>query len=215
MFAHYDLFYRDKDYAAEARYLRHFLRGRTVLDLGCGSGKHGLHLKEFGFEVSGIERERELAARCPFPIVASDITAFSLERKFDSIVSLFHVINYLTSKEDLTRMFSCVREHLSPEGIFAFEVWHAPAVKYLGAVTRIKRAGDITRVAIPRTRSDGCIEVHYRFSDEAKTYEVHTLRPFDEEDLPKGFKWVGQEEFLTGHPASRESWSVLYRLARD
>src|SRR5580698_7950322 len=96
MFAYYDLFYADKDYGAEAKYLAGFLRGKTLLDVGCGSGKHGGEFIKLGFEVSGIEREKELARLCPFPVVVGDVTQTSFERQFDSITACFHVVNYQT-----------------------------------------------------------------------------------------------------------------------
>ena len=49
----YDVLYRDKDYAAECRYLERIFdrhsprRVRSVLDLGCGTGGHALFLRQF------------------------------------------------------------------------------------------------------------------------------------------------------------------------
>src|SRR5271170_5275866 len=67
MFAYYDLFYRDKDYEAEAKYVSKFLKGSTVLDLGCGTGRHGHALIDLGYEVFGTEANKALAQHCRFP----------------------------------------------------------------------------------------------------------------------------------------------------
>lgn len=210
MFSHYDLFYADKDYEGEARYLRKFLKGSSVLDLGCGSGRHGRFLQQFGFEVTGIERDAVLIDRCPFEVLQGDITGFNLDKRFDNIVSLFHVVNYLCT-EDIPKLFDKVREHLIPGGTFLFEVWYGPAVRHIGASTRVRRASGITRVAIPLIREDGSIEVHYRFSD-TKTIEIHIMRPFDVSDIPQGFKLIKMQEFMTSGPASNETWSVLFQV---
>ena len=62
---YYDLLYRDKDYAAEAEYVARTVRAAlpgacTVLELGCGTGRHGCLLASKGFHVHGIERSREM-----------------------------------------------------------------------------------------------------------------------------------------------------------
>ena len=59
--AYYDLFYKDKDYAEEARWVHQKLvenniTGKRLLELGCGTGKHAKILSEFGYKILGIEK---------------------------------------------------------------------------------------------------------------------------------------------------------------
>src|SRR2546428_13493377 len=69
--AYYDLLYRDKDYAAEARFVAELVRrhggrppaGVQLLDLACGTGRHLIELARLGMVVAG----RDPAAALPEP----------------------------------------------------------------------------------------------------------------------------------------------------
>ena len=63
----YDLLYRDKDYAAEAGYVGRLIRSatpaaRSVLEFGCGTGRHARLLCTMGFDVHGVDRSPEMVA---------------------------------------------------------------------------------------------------------------------------------------------------------
>src|SRR5438132_13651943 len=67
--AYYDLFYADKDYAAEAAFVRDIIQrhkpggARSMLDLGCGSARHAAEFARAGLMVTGVERSGEMIAR--------------------------------------------------------------------------------------------------------------------------------------------------------
>src|SRR5690349_2904728 len=101
---YYDALYRDKDYAAEAEYVAQSIRracpaARSILEFGSGTGKHARLLQQRGFEVVGIERSASMAAHAgsAFRCIHGDIRSIRVERRFDAVVSLFHVISYLTT----------------------------------------------------------------------------------------------------------------------
>ena len=53
---YYNAFYRDKDYGTEARQIDDLLQRygkniNTLINLGCGTGKHDLELVEWGISV--------------------------------------------------------------------------------------------------------------------------------------------------------------------
>ena len=64
---YYNLLYADKDYKSESGYIQRLIKkyspnGKTILDLGSGTGKHGLELKKNGYDVFGIERSEGMVA---------------------------------------------------------------------------------------------------------------------------------------------------------
>jgi SAM-dependent methyltransferase len=203
---YYDLLYRDKDYAAEAAFVSERLRtyspaARSLLELGCGTGRHAFEFAGRGWETHGIDlsegmveaaqsRRRqaapELAARVNFAV--GDIRTVRLRREFDCVVSLFHVISYQTATGDLLAAFATAASHLKPGGVFLFDFWYGPAVLTDRPTIRVKRLQDevieVTRIAEPEMcPNDNVVRVRYHlFLKEAasgrvaETQETHAMR---------------------------------------
>ena len=94
----YDLIYAEfKDYAAEAEQvaevvLRWRPEARSILDLGCGTGRHAALLTEsLGSAVDGLDINEDFvdmaAARCPAGrFTKGDMSEFDLGRSYDVIL---------------------------------------------------------------------------------------------------------------------------------
>ena len=133
---YYDLLYRDKDYQAEADYVAGLIHrfnpgAQSILELGSGTGIHASLLAEKGFTVHGVERSSEMFARSLamaeknagsgrqlLTFSQGDIRHIRLDRRFDTAISLFHVISYQTTNEDVSAAFQTAREHLNHGGVF-------------------------------------------------------------------------------------------------
>lgn len=167
---YYDLLYRDKDYAAEAEYVADLIHkfhpsAKSILEFGSGTGIHARLLAEQAFTVHGIERSPEMLDRClalaenmeardgRLTFTPGDIREIRLNKRFDTVIALFHVISYQITNEDVTAAFDTARYHLKAGGIFIFDVWYGPAVLTQLPSVRIKRVSDehlaITRIAEP------------------------------------------------------------------
>src|SRR5215208_7052123 len=105
--AAYDDLYHDKDYLAEVDLIEQLfkLHGtgpvRRVLDLGCGTGGHAVHLAHRDYEVVGVDRSAEMlerararAAHARFEL--GEIGSLDLGETFDALLMMFAVIGYQT-----------------------------------------------------------------------------------------------------------------------
>ena len=114
----------------------------------------------------------------------------ALNRKFDVVVSLFHVMSYQTTNEDLRLAFETAKFHLKEGGLFIFDCWYGPGVLTDPPVTRVKRIGndyiDVLRIAEPVMHYDrNMVDVNYEIRvKEKKTgieeiiKEKHSVRYF-------------------------------------
>ena len=62
---YYDLLYEDKNYSGEVEYIDFLIKkncqnAKTLLDMGCGTGKHAELLCEKGYKVHGIDLSQDM-----------------------------------------------------------------------------------------------------------------------------------------------------------
>ncbi|MBF0362951.1 MAG: class I SAM-dependent methyltransferase [Oligoflexia bacterium] len=188
---YYNLLYREKDYANEAKYIKGLIdkyspckRVEHLLNLGCGSGNHDFELSKLGFKITGVDASKsmiecalnkqksdplflenirfKLADICSFSFSNMELTNTS----FDSVISLFHVSNYFTSNSQLLTFFRQAYRALKEGGIFIFDSWYGPAVLNQQPEARIKRVEDnnnvIWRMTTPELKvNENVVDVNY------------------------------------------------------
>jgi len=238
---YYDLLYQDKDYEGEVRYIERLLAKYglsrcNLLEFGSGTGKHGRLLAAKGFKVHGIERSQEMVDKVissdGFSCEQADICEISLGKTYDAILSLFHVVSYLTTNHNLCKVFERASEHLSSGGLFIFDFWYSPAVYAQHPSVRVKRMSDskseITRIAEPTIHSnENRVDVNYSiFARDLKSGAVeifeerHSMRHFSVPEIQllataHGFEFLSAEEFMTGLEPSESTWGVCITLRRE
>lgn len=192
---YYDLLYRDKDYAGEARWIDSLLREAgireaTMLDIGCGTGAHAREFARLGWNPAGVDLSEQMIeiarARTPgeweIEYHNGAAATFTLGRTFAAIVSLFHVASYQSGTGEAFRMFANVRRHLAPGGLFFFDFWHGPGVLMDPPAVRVRRVEDdrtrVTRISEPAHHTVDCrIDVAYEvLIEEKETMRVERLR---------------------------------------
>lgn len=235
--SYYDLFYRDRDCAGDVRYIESICARRDaaisrVLDVGCGTGCHLEQFLAAGYSVTGIDASPSMLAhareRCAGDAVTlceADARNFDLGESFDLVVSLFHIVSYLTTDEDLSAAFACVNRHLDPGGLFVFDAWYGPAVLAQGPSDRDHRyvADDrvVERKARPVLHADrNCVDVAFEVNVESAgtvetIRETHVLRYLFEDEVralleAAGMQLAGCEEWLTGRAPGPDTWGVCF-----
>jgi SAM-dependent methyltransferase len=108
---------------------------KTLLDLGCGTGRHGLELTSRGVTVDGVDLSetmltmaRQAAGNDQLAFHLGDARTVRLGRTFDAVISLFHVMSYQTSEDDALAEMLTAKAHLKSGGVFFFDFWHGPGV---------------------------------------------------------------------------------------
>jgi len=213
---YYDLLYRDKDYNAEVEYITNLIKehkpeAKTILDIGCGTGRHAALIADKDFEVHGVDiseemlriAERQCNKELKLSFSQADLTCLNLNKKFDVVTALFHVISYQDTNEKLFKAFESVKNHLNPGGIFLFDFWYGPAVLSDPPAVRVKRLENeiikITRIAEPKLfPEDGIVEVFYdiwlknkKNDDVHNLQENHKMRYFFDMDLSAAISNAG------------------------
>jgi SAM-dependent methyltransferase len=245
---YYDLLYQDKDYRVEAKFVDSIIKeykskAKTIIDLGCGTGRHDIFLAEKYF-ITGIDQSEQMLAYAhqtvsssqsangtnPIVFHQGDIRKIQLGLKFDCAISLFHVMSYQTHSSDILDVLQTVKKHLSPGGLFIFDFWYGPAVLSERPSVRIKRMEDndsrVIRLAEPVMHpNENTVDVNYtavvvnkktNCSQEIK--EIHRMRYFFAPEIrdflsQSGFEACGIAEWLTNSKPGFHSWNV-YVAAR-
>ncbi|WP_369140359.1 class I SAM-dependent methyltransferase [Modestobacter versicolor] len=142
--AFYDALYHFVDYPAAVAQLdelvqRHVPGAATLLDVGCGTGRH---LQEFqrSYDVVGLDLDGQLLEvarqRCPgVPFHEASMVDFELERRFDVVTCLFSAIGYVQTVEDMRRSVATMARHLNPGGLLVVEPWFEPDRYWTDTVT--------------------------------------------------------------------------------
>ena len=237
--SYYNLLYKNKDYSKEVEYISHLIKkfspyAKTILDLGCGTGRHDELFAKRGYSVCGIdlsekmlEEANKLAEKEKLSFVKGDIRNIELNRTFDVVVSLFHVISYQSTNEDLINTFETAHKHLNNGGVFIFDCWYGPAVLSDRPTVRVKRLEEksieLLRVAEPIIYpNENLVDVNYEIivKDKHKgscevLNETHTMRYLFKPEIEifmrnAGFSLIRCEEWMSGNEPGFNTWAVTF-----
>jgi hypothetical protein len=142
------------------------------------------------------------------------------------VISLFHVVSYQQTNDDLARTLATAAAHLPAGGVFLFDFWYGPAVLTQRPETRVKELEDeavrITRIARSRVRdNEDLVEVQYRILVEEKDSgrmrwldETHVMRylflpEIDAFLASAGMRRVEAKAWQSDEPPSTQSWSAV------
>jgi len=240
---YYDLLYKDKDYVGEAEYVRQLIEryqpgAQSLLDLGCGTGRHALLLAAHGYTVMGVDRSLEMLAEARAQagklttgvvpeFAAGDVRTVRVERTFDVVVSLFHVMSYQVTNDDLKAAFQTAKAHLKPGGVFIFDCWYGPAVLSERPSARTRHLENdqisVTRTAEPVSHPNrNCVDVNYHVQIENKLSrardelrETHTMRYLFVPEVEllldgAGLALRDSMEFSSNRELGLDTWTAVF-----
>ena len=129
---YYDAFTAESDYEAWTRELlglagRYGIRGGTLLDLACGTGKSFAGFLRHGFRVTGCDGSSamlaEAACRAPAtPLVQADLRSLPQLGRFDLVTCFDDSLNYLADEAGLAAAFAGIELNLDSGGLALFDL---------------------------------------------------------------------------------------------
>ncbi|HAW19645.1 MAG TPA: hypothetical protein DCX14_05630 [Flavobacteriales bacterium] len=239
---YYDLMYADHPTSKECEYCEgliqsQILKAASMLEFGCGTGRHGEFFEKSGHRWSGVELSKTMAdkgIKKGLDIKVGNIMKpMVVQAKYDVVLSLFHVVSYCTTNSDVKTLFKNAYEHLNPGGLFVFDVWYTPAVLSLKPEKRTKEFVNddirVVRTANPRVFwNENLVEVNFdiqvfgKADNEQKltTFkEAHLMRHFGAPEIRlfselTNFEVIKEEEWLTGEALSSTTWGATFVLQK-
>jgi len=240
---YYDLLYQNKNYGAEVEYINSLIceyapKTKTILDLGCGTGRHAKILSKYHYEIHGVDSSEEMLRIANLNQVEKnlefsqgDVRNVKLNKKFDTILSLFHVMSYQITNKDLIDAFNTVDEHLNDGGVFIFDCWYGPSVLTDLPVVRVKRLENndinITRIAEPIMHSnENVVDVNYeiiirdkKLKHDTVLHETHKMRYLFYTELELilekfNFQILLSEEWLTKKKLGYDTWNATFVIKK-
>jgi SAM-dependent methyltransferase len=208
--------------------------GGPILELACGTGRLTIPLASEGHEVVGLDASRAMlratqakaqAEDLEITFVQGDMRAFDLGRRFPLVILCCNSLAHLTSNEDVQAGLACVLKHLSPGGLFVFDIMnpnvralarsHAECVRLdLGpnpssaiAVEEVASYDPVQQIRIAQWRV---------LEPDAKAHEVEplSLRVFFPQELPllleaAGLELAARYGDFAGNPLTGDSLNQI------
>ncbi len=217
----YDAVYASKDYGEEVQRLEALIRqhrnspGNRLLDVGCGTGGHLVHLRQ-RYAVEGLDLDEGMLAvarrRLPgVPFHHGDMLDFDLGSRYDVVVCLFSAIGYASTLPQMRQAVATMAGHLLPGGVLAIEPWlppetWRPGLPHAVFVDRPDLKVARMNVSAPAVDNISVLDFHYMVADASGVREFterHALGLFSHEQYLKAFAAAGltvrhEAEGLTG-----------------
>lgn len=100
-----------------------------VCDLGCGTGQMTRRLKEYGYDMIGIDLSYDMLMEAMgnedsdgILYLCQDMREFELYGTVGAVVSVCDSINYLRDTDDLLQVCKLANNYLDPKGLFIFDI---------------------------------------------------------------------------------------------
>lgn len=126
----------------------------TILDLGCGKGRHALHIASKGNQVFGldlspnsIEYAQQLSGSLQLKNYArfevGDMRNFNIQAKFDFVFNLFTSFGYFDNKLDNLSVIKSISNHQDVGGTLVIDYLNSEIVRKLGEENYVKEIQNI------------------------------------------------------------------------
>ena len=190
---YYDKFYQNKNYKKETEFLNNFINANDkILDVGCGTGIHAALLTDNGFEVDGLDLNKEMLeiakTRLKTNLYWQNILEIDISKKYNMIISMFAVFNHLKDTDELMRGLMNLKQLLHDGGKIIIDL-HNPQ----SSGSKIDTYDNMTRVM--KWNYDRSLKIEKRdiiFEiDGIKYTDTHTFIIFTIDEMKECCERVG------------------------
>lgn len=110
-------------------YVEYASKAKSVLYLGCGSGRILSSLLNVCPDVVGVDSSEGMCKKsrenCPnATVICTDVLKLSLSKTFDLVIAPYEFLNHFDSLQ-LSTLFSLVSKHLNKGGVFVSQIKNA------------------------------------------------------------------------------------------
>jgi ubiquinone/menaquinone biosynthesis C-methylase UbiE len=235
----YDFLYTNKDYTKETNLIKKILKkylpnSKSLLDLGCGTGLYSNLMTKLNFNVVGVDRSSNMLniakhnykKNNKLSFIKSSIENIKLNKKFDIISALFHILSYQKSEREIDKFFSKSYMHLNKNGILIFDFWYEDGVYSLQSPLRVREINNsnykIVRITISKwyKKISQIFDIHNliilnkKNKKISKFQETHKMRYFNMKSIKKKlikhkFHFLESLDLQAGKSVSKNSWGAL------
>lgn len=196
--------------------LLHTVSGKGI-DLGTGSGRVAIALAKHGLSVVGVDASPEMlkvaeanakADGVKMIFVCSDCESLQFT-KVDFVTATCDVVNYISTKEQVKKLFKKVYEALRPGGSFIFDVSSSYKLRGMKDEQYFEDCDDVTYLWCNSLKGDRLTMDVAFFVPENEMYrridERHVMLVLDTQFLIDTLKDTGFKVDVYGHNLSKNT----------
>lgn len=236
----YDHMMHNVDYVRWADYIHKLfmyydLHPKRILNVACGTGSIDVLLAQKGYKVYGMDialpmllRAVEKAKSHGVQLVLwqQDMRYLTVSKPFDAILCLYDSINYITTKEDMVRVFLNVSRALVPKGVFIFDITtEYNIVKYFNRQTYAESYDEYSYIwknfYLPHEKICKTILTfflkendHYRKYEELHIQRIYSVSEIKDMLNDCGFKLLSAFDAFTFNKNNKESERVNFTAVK-